>query len=197
MSLESYRPTRETVLTAPNVISAIGVTAVWHGANQINSINGVLQIAGGRTLDAVDGLVARKFNQQSDFGAALDASLDKAGVFKILFEARKKEAAPRAFLGALAIRHSINALAGAYSVLENPGVSQRPTKTGKFGMALDNLALFGYLTSNALAKEGHPRNVADKLKTASHLAAVAGMVVGTMGTAEYLKRAMKSKKVIK
>lgn len=90
----------EQFLTVPNAVSAASFAAVWDGANKMGTLEGLSKMASGRFGDLVDGFLARALNQSSQFGAGLDAALDKIGVAKIIHEAWKREAAPRDQLAA-------------------------------------------------------------------------------------------------
>ena len=197
MSLEKYRPTIENTLTVPNALSLAGLALVCRGAKDIKTAKGVSQIIAGRTLDLADGAVARTLNQSSDFGAAVDATFDKIGVLALAAEAYSQDVAPKPFIGALAIRHTLNAASSVYVALQDTEEGLRPTKSGKISMALDNLAFFGYLISSVAENEElTSEKTIKKIKLASNLVATTGLAIGAVSTAEYIKRAKNSKRVI-
>lgn len=81
----------------------------------------------------------------SDFGALVDAGLDKLATTKILYEMHKNGAAPRWLLGTLATLSAINVTATVTAMVRQPGKSLRPTKSGKAAMAGEMLSLFFYM----------------------------------------------------
>ncbi len=85
---------RTDILTIPNAMSIAGAVLAWRGAKRIDTAAGIAQVAAGRFIDILDGIVARKTGQTSDFGALLDAGLDKAVTAIILYEIKSKNLSP-------------------------------------------------------------------------------------------------------
>lgn len=74
------KPSKKEVLNIPNAMSATGFGMVAAGSAIENDSKALALTAAGRSLDLIDGAVARKLNQESDFGAGVDAILDKLGM---------------------------------------------------------------------------------------------------------------------
>lgn len=142
---QDNRSLLEQFLTVPNAVSAVSFAAVWDGANKMGTLEGLSKMASGRFGDLVDGFLARTLNQSSQFGAGLDATLDKIGVAKIIHEAWKREAVPRDQLAAIIATQSLNFCATALAGWKNPSKKWRPGQAGKISMALDNLCLIGHI----------------------------------------------------
>ena len=81
---------RTDIPTIPNAMSIAGAVLALRGAKRIDTTAGIAQVAAGRFIDVLDGIVARKTGQTSDFGALLDAGLDKAVTAIILYEIKAK-----------------------------------------------------------------------------------------------------------
>ncbi|MDO4712734.1 MAG: hypothetical protein Q4B05_02405 [Candidatus Saccharibacteria bacterium] len=137
------------VFTWPNVISAIGYRLVHRGSQQLTTPRGVAEVAVGRALDLADGAVARATGQETDLGAAVDASLDKLGMGKILLEAWRTKAAPRPLLAAIALFNVTNGVASLIASTRHPEESYRPPRSGKLAMALSNAALLSHCIGTA------------------------------------------------
>ncbi len=82
---------RTDIPTIPNAMSIAGAVLAWRGAKRIDTAAGIAQVAAGRFIDVLDGIVARKTGQTSDFGALLDTGLDKATTAIILREIKNKK----------------------------------------------------------------------------------------------------------
>ena len=67
-------------------MSLAGAVLAWRGAKRINTTAGVAQVVAGRLIDTLDGTVARQTGQTSNFGAIVDAGLDKTTTAKLLYE---------------------------------------------------------------------------------------------------------------
>ena len=58
-SKNTARKLAKDIFTIPNAITLTGGVLAWRGAEKLNSTRGIALLAGGRSLDAIDGLVAR------------------------------------------------------------------------------------------------------------------------------------------
>lgn len=75
---------QERLLTLPTLITLAGVVLVLIGVWQSIAGNkwlGLALIIVGRLCDNLDGYLARSMNQMTEFGAKLDATADKGGIF--------------------------------------------------------------------------------------------------------------------
>lgn len=82
-SKNTARKLAKDVFTIPNAITITGGVLAWRGAEKLNSTRGIALLAGGRSLDVIDGLIARLTGKTSDVGAALDAGGDKLVMIKL------------------------------------------------------------------------------------------------------------------
>lgn len=186
----SEKSLSQKIFTLPNAMTVLGGFLTWQGANNINHPSGVAQIIIGRTIDTLDGVVARSTGQESELGALLDAGMDKLVTSKIMYELLQHRAAPKCVLGTIATFNTINAGATALTEYQQPDTNLRPVKTGKFAMAAENIALFAYTASHVAEKSGH--DVASKrLRILGHVAAATALPLAIHSSASYVKRAIK------
>lgn len=184
----AFRP--RDILTIPNAMSALGATMAWRGAENIETPRGLLQTIAGRVMDALDGPVARATGQESNFGATVDAGLDKVATAKIMYEMWRKNAAPSAVLGGIATLSAINTATTAYTMITRPGEPIRPTKTGKLAMAGETLALFAYTTAHTAEHSGHEK-ASRTLRRVGRAAFIATLPLAAHATRSYIERARK------
>lgn len=74
---------RKDILSAANVITLVGVGLTLVGALQLDTWPGLIMATIGKSLDNLDGYVARRWHSSS-FGAALDATADKLSGLMLL-----------------------------------------------------------------------------------------------------------------
>ncbi len=84
---------REDIITPANAVSVMGLMLVVAGSLRLDTLPGVILIGTGRLLDIADGYIARR-TRTSEFGAALDASLDKLAILVIVTSALWYQAVP-------------------------------------------------------------------------------------------------------
>ena len=107
-----------------------------------------------RFIDVLDGIVARKTGQTSDFGALLDAGLDKAVTAIILYEIKSKKLAPTEIIAAITAFNGINAVASAKTIVESGDETVRPEISGKLALALETSSLLAHLVGSRLETTG-------------------------------------------
>lgn len=130
---------RTDIPTIPNAMSIAGAVLAWRGAKHIDTTTtGVAQVAAGRFIDVLDGIVARKTGQTSDFGALLDAGLDKAVTAIILYEIKSKNLAPTEIIAAITAFNGINAVASAKTIVEAGDETVRPGNLWQIGASVRN-----------------------------------------------------------
>ena len=56
---------RTNILTIPNAMSVAGAVLALRGAKRIDTTAGIAQVAAGRFIDVLDGIVARKTGQSA------------------------------------------------------------------------------------------------------------------------------------
>lgn len=151
-SLETRQRTRGSlsrdILTWPNLVSVAGCWLVHHGSQRMTTLQGLTEVAVGRGLDIADGAIARATGQETDFGAAVDASLDKLGMARILWAAWRTKAVPRPILTTLAALNILNSTASVIASARHPEASYRTPLSGKLSMALSNVALLSHLIAS-------------------------------------------------
>lgn len=180
--------TAKDVLSIPNGMSAVGALLACKGAEHLDSYPGLTATVAGRFLDALDGPVARATGQTSNFGAIVDAGLDKIATTKILYELIKKDAIPREIVAALGVSQAVNALATFVTMAKHPGKPIRPTKSGKLALAGETLSMFSYALASAAEHNGHEK-VAACSRAVGAVAFAAALPLAMHSTYSYVKRA--------
>ena len=178
------------IVTIPNAMSIAGGILTWHGAGNIESATGFSEVIIGRTIDVLDGAVARATGQTSDLGAAVDAGIDKAVTVKFLYDLKKKDAAPEPIIGTIALLNTVNAAATGIANMRNggKGFSDRPSKSGKLAMAGETITLFAYAGAYTAEHNGRP-GLARILRNFGCVALIFSLPFATRAAHEYLKRA--------
>ncbi len=185
------RPTPQEVLTVPNAISATGFGMVVKGSAEANPVKALAYTTAGRALDLVDGTAARALGQGSDFGAGVDAFLDKLGMATIIAGGIRHERIPKAAAAAILAHNALNAAASIAHEVRHPNETPRPSKIGKIGMFTENIGVMSYLASSAVEAR-HPNSRATTgLRMAGHALTMAGVGMGLVAGAGYVKRARK------
>jgi phosphatidylglycerophosphate synthase len=144
------------VLTLPNAISAVGLGLVLKGSARADTGWGISLTVAGRLLDLLDGKVARMTGQTSQFGAAVDAAFDKAGVLAIGVNEWRYRVAPRPALLAIAAQNAVNLTATAMSARFGADEELAPVHDGKRAMGYQNAALGAYAVAALLRRRGVP-----------------------------------------
>ena len=165
------------IFTIPNAMSLVGGKLTWDGAENLESVSGLVQVIIGRSIDVADGAVARATGQTSNVGAAVDAVTDKLVTGKLLYEMLKKGAAPKSVIGTIANYRS-----------KHKGET-RPTTSGKLAMAGETLALSAYASAHTAEQNGKPR-LAKTLGTVGRTAFIASLLPAAHASWTYVKRAI-------
>jgi phosphatidylglycerophosphate synthase len=181
------KTTPAEIFTLPNAVTTAGIVCIADGARQIDTVSGVIKIIVGKLTDLADGAIARCTGQTSDLGAAYDAAADKLGMVMIGTAAWQKGSAPKPALAAIALQEAANGVATLVAQHRYPDTTQRPTKTGKYAMAIKSVGLFGYIAGAALEKS-HPR-ASQTARELGFVATVFGLGLGVHATATYINRA--------
>lgn len=145
------RITRQTILTVPNAVSVAGFVLVIIGSTRLDSWLGFGLVAVGRLMDLVDGKLARSTHHASRFGAALDATLDKFAGLAIIIALWHYGMAPVWALLAIVLQNIANGIATALAQRAHPGHSLVPSRSGKYAMAVQNLAMTAFVVSYLIA----------------------------------------------
>ena len=186
------RKVAKDVFTIPNLISVTGAALAIHGSKKIDTPEGLMECAVGRSADVLDGKIARMTGQTSNFGAALDAITDKIVMAKILYEMNKKGLAPKRVLGIVALLNSINAGAtGITNLRSDKKAETRPTKSGKVGLAMETAALVAYAAAELADKRTDNPKPAKLLRKLGAGAFAASLPFAAHATCTYIKRAVK------
>ncbi|MBF1024361.1 MAG: CDP-alcohol phosphatidyltransferase family protein [Candidatus Nanogingivalaceae bacterium] len=179
---------RTDILTIPNVMSLAGAVLAWRGAKRINTTAGVAQVVAGRLIDTLDGTVARQTRQTSNFGAIVDAGLDKTTTAKLLYEMWRQDIAPKEVLGLIAAFNTVNAIASTKSAIDIADETVRPDISGKLALAFETGSLFAHAISARLEASGKS-NQANLARNIGNLSFVAALPLAVKSTSSYIKRA--------
>lgn len=179
---------RTDILTIPNVMSLAGAVLAWRGAKRINTTAGVAQVVAGRLIDTLDGKVARQTGQTSNFGAIVDAGLDKTTTAKLLYEMWRQDIAPKEALGLIAAFNTVNAIASTKSAIDIADETVRPDISGKLALAFETGSLFAHAISARLEASGKS-NQANLARNIGNLSFVAALPLAVKSTSSYIKRA--------
>lgn len=183
---------RTDIPTIPNAMSIAGAVLALRGAKRIDTTAGIAQVAAGRFIDVLDGIVARKTGQTSDFGALLDAGLDKAVTVIILYEIKNKNLAPTEIIAAITAFNGINAVASAKTIVEAGDETVRPEISGKLALALETSSLLAHLVGSRLETTGQGQ-LARVARGIGDLAFAVSLPLAFKSTLSYVKRARQSK----
>lgn len=175
---------KEDVMSPANAISAVGFGLTVLGTAHVDRLSGVAMIGVGRTLDLVDGYVARR-THTSEFGAVVDATFDKLGMAAILIQGYRHEVAPDAVLGLIAAFNVVNAVANVYT--DRKGAEAKTSKSGKYGMFGQNVAIGGFALANALGGNA-------ALELVGTAAFVGSLPSATKASYDYTKHALKARR---
>lgn len=179
----------DKIFTLANVITLLGGFLTCRGLRDIDKRSGLLTVALGRGLDLLDGTVARKADQASELGAALDATTDKLTTAKLLYELWRKDMAPKKVLGAIATFNVINSLATV--IARYPTEEElRPTKSGKLAIAIETGALIAYGASD-LAEKAGCRELPQVLRKIGHATFALAVPLAINASVKYVNRAAK------
>lgn len=184
---------RTDIPTIPNAMSIAGAVLALCGAKRIDTTAGIAQVAAGRFIDVLDGIVARKTGQTSDFGALLDAGLDKAVTAIILYEIKSKNLAPTEIIAAITAFNGINAVASAKTIVEAGDETVRPEISGKLALALETSSLLAHLLGSRLETTGQGQ-LARVARGIGNLAFAVSLPLAFKSTLSYVKRARQSKR---
>jgi hypothetical protein len=179
---------RTDILTIPNVMSLAGAVLAWRGAKRINTTAGVAQVVAGRLIDTLDDTVARQTGQTSNFGAIVDAGLDKTTTAKLLYEMWRQDIAPKEVLGLIAAFNTVNAIASTKSAIDIADETVRPDISGKLALAFETGSLFAHAISARLEASGKS-NQANLARNIGNLSFVAALPLAVKSTSSYIKRA--------
>lgn len=161
------------IFTVPNAMSLAGGALTCWGAKRANNPVGLAAVATGRLIDVADGAAARKLDQSSNFGALTDATMDKIATATYLWDLHRQGIVPPSVVRAFTGINIANSALTAVAMLQQPGEPQRPTRSGKWGLALQTAALLSFHTEHLL-KERHPgaAQIAGRLGRAATLCAI-------------------------
>lgn len=161
--------TKTDLLTPANAITLIGLVLTVAGMLRFNTYLGLALVFAGRTLDLLDGPVARR-TRTSRIGAIFDATTDKIVSFGLLIAAYLFDLAPLWFIVPVFLYHLSIV---AYSVMtEHRGASVETIQPGKYAIFLQTGALVLFVWAS----------LSDTLDTAAFIAAIV-LAVGSIGFA--------------
>ena len=179
------------LMLPPTLVTAAGLALVLDGCRDIDTMSGVNKIVAGRVGgDLLDGGLARLLNMTTDAGAFADTAADKLGMLAIASAAWRKEAIPKHVISTVIAKHTISVGLTAAMAIRHPDASFRPSRTGKYAMAADNVAFIGLLYGNALERELPELNLHEGARNIGRIAVSAGNALSVPTTIEYTHRAL-------
>ena len=168
------------VFTPANAVSLIGLGLTIHGATELNSLQGVIEIGLGRAMDVLDGPIARR-THASRFGAALDAVSDKIAIGALIVGSWQYDTVPKPVIGLIAAQNVISAGISVYA--EKQKLDMDSSKDGKHSMFLNILAMGSFALSSVVESAGLERG----LEVAGIAAAIGGLTLGTKAIIGYAR----------
>jgi phosphatidylglycerophosphate synthase len=171
------------IVTLPNIMSVGGVFATAHGlyrAGNGEMASGLIEAAAGMSLDAFDGMVARKTGTASELGKNVDAICDfgKAGATLMFLD--KIGLVPMAYSAAIFAPKLANAVAAAKSVVTH----EKPTKVN-FDRYVEaaRYATIGAMILNNLLHPNQPQ-----INPTNTLIAAPVVIAGAIGSYDQVRR---------
>lgn len=182
MSMEAFdaseHPNR--YLTVPNALSVGRLAATPFIANKLAknprrwwAVSALIAAS-----DSLDGYIARKFDQKSEFGRKIDPVADKIYGAANLVALTKAEVVPKPLAGAMLAQKAFTASTGIRS--EIVGADLHVSKLGRIGEFLGAAGVYTMAASESFSEQS--KNV---VKRAGTVLAVAGMAVSTMVAIDY------------
>ncbi|MEO7905099.1 MAG: CDP-alcohol phosphatidyltransferase family protein [Candidatus Saccharimonadales bacterium] len=176
----------------PTLVTAASLALVIDGCRSIDTVSGMNKIVIGRSGDLLDGVLARWLNMTSDAGAFADTAADKLGMLAIATAAWRKDAIPKSVLSTVIAKQTASVALTATTTIRHPDASFRPSRTGKYAMAADNLAFLGYGYANALRNERPDEtSLITGAQTLGRVAFAAGSILSVPTIGNYAQRAFR------
>ena len=138
------------IITPANFVSLVGLSMVLYGAVKLNTSYGVILMVIGRSLDLLDGPLARR-THTSRFGAVLDALSDKLAIASLVVACWHYEIAPIWAIIYIAVQNIANLLLSV--VAELRGGKPETNREGKYAVFLQSAALGMYSIANVSSLE--------------------------------------------
>lgn len=191
----------------PSAMTLAGFGLTMFGVHRgLNTPSGVIAAGVGRTLDMSDGYVARQLGQTTEFGARLDAGLDKAAVGAAIAHEIQKGIVPDDVALSVGAQNALNALATWQARRRHPDEELKPSMKGKRAMFAQNMALGMFAISATLRREARNKSTSEIRQRwlrrgatfSYHLArgaAMAGNSYGISATRGYFARAGSQKEL--
>lgn len=182
-------PKKEEILTVPNIMTVVGGYLAWQGAEKAGTLPGLVQTGFARSIDTLDGVIARATGAETDFGAILDVTTDKIATSKYLFELYNQNLAPKIVIGSIAVRSAINAAATTIAAKRSPEQKLRPTASGKLGIAAETLSLLAF-NAEYVARQADRPKLAKALRGLGWTAFAIAAPLALHASATYVNRAI-------
>lgn len=177
------------LFSPPALTSLSGLALVAHGAQQLETVRGVNEIAAGRGFDLLDGFIARVLDDESDVASLTDAAVDKVATGIIVKSAWQKHIVPKPILATIAAANICNGSLTFLTKYRHPSVPLRPSPSGKHSMALYTSSLLSHAYANALETEHPDRKLSATLRHLGTTAFVAGTAFAAAAACDYTARA--------
>lgn len=162
--------------TVANAVSLTGLWLTHEACRDLSQPRNIGKLLVARGLDLADGPLARAMNQQSDFGAGIDATFDKIALAMIMKALWQQDLAPKPAIVAVGARNLLNTAATVGSMAKDfDGQELHRTDEGGTAIAIETAALGTFAIESIIRQQGHDGRLPDTL----HLAAWAGIGIGT------------------
>lgn len=170
------------VVTPANAVSVAGCALAVAGASRMETFGGALAMSVGRSLDIMDGTIARATGTTSPTGEAVDAVLDKAALAVMCCQAIRKNIVPKTVVAAIAAQNAANAAMTLVDRYRHPTCSGlHVSREGKHAMFAQNLSIGLFCLSEVSAAPTALRKGLRALGWAAAAAATAKGIQASVG----------------
>lgn len=176
---------KQDIFTPANLVTLLGLALTALGALKLYTLIGLGLVMVGRSLDIADGYIARK-THSSDFGAGLDAVIDKIAGIIILISAYQFNLVPRLYLIFLFSQHITVASMTIFATTRH--YTMHVSHIGKQNMFIHNFSLLAFVSGAIFV--GFTGTL---LTWIGFMAALIGVVTGSMTLWGYMQQVRQQK----
>ncbi|MBW3568697.1 CDP-alcohol phosphatidyltransferase family protein [Candidatus Parcubacteria bacterium] len=175
------------LVTASNILSAVGLILVVFGLFEITSanyINGSLLIAAGRAFDLLDGYVAEITKTKSSLGEMIDATVDKFEIFAALAAIAIAGILPPLVIAVMIFISAWASVAALVARIRS--IEIHPSLIGKQATAAIWLSIILFLFTNAFDE------LSGLISVLAYTSFALFAILGYLSAAQYSKEAFRS-----
>lgn len=180
---------RTDIPTIPNAMSVAGAVLALRGAKRIDTTAGIAQVAAGRFIDVLDGIVRPQNGADKRFRRVAGCWARQSCH---CYEIKSKNLAPTEIIAAITAFNGINAVASAKTIVETGDETVRPEISGKLALALETSLLLAHLVGSRLETTGQSQ-LARVARGIGNLAFAVSLPFAFKSTLSYIERARQSK----